>query len=56
MRILGKVYSQRGFFDHFKVCPEAQRLWKSSEWGTRSVRLPMYVLLTERTMMRYDLL
>lgn len=56
MRILGKVYSQRGFLDHFKVCPEAQMLWKSSEGGTRSVHLPMYVLLTERTMMRYDLL
>lgn len=45
MRILGKVYSQRGFLDHFKICPEAQRLRRSSEGGTRSVNLPIYVLL-----------
>lgn len=56
MRVLGKVYSQRGFLDHFKACPEAQELWESSQGGTRPVKLPMYVLLTERTMMRYDLL
>ncbi len=56
MHFLEKAYSERGFLDHFNLCDEAQKLWESSEGGTRSVYLPISVLLTEKAMMRYDLL
>lgn len=39
-----RVYSNTGFFDHFRLCPEAQKLWKHSKEGKVAVSLPTFVI------------
>ncbi|KAM5473565.1 hypothetical protein MauCBS54593_002361 [Microsporum audouinii] len=39
-----RVYSNTGFLDHFRLCPEAQKLWKHSKEGKVAVSLPTFVI------------
>ncbi|PIG79057.1 hypothetical protein AARAC_008065 [Aspergillus arachidicola] len=39
-----RIYSRRGFLDHFKHCRRAQSLWDASNKGTISVSVPASVI------------
>jgi hypothetical protein len=43
LRARNKVHSEAGFLEHFKWCEYAQRLWESSEDGTRQPDVPWFI-------------